>query len=397
MNMGIKQIGRFLSHETTKDAPPAVKTVRDRLIYFFFLSVFAILLAGCTRVNLDQLGKEQIVVVVVENEIYGPLKDAIEIFCEDIKRDGFSPLTVKFTGTSEQLRDILGGIPRIKGAVFIGNIPYALYEIYDKKTTENFVFPSDLYFMDLNGTWKDSDKNGVFDVHSGRKYPEIWVSRILPPRYFGDRITRIEKYLHKVHEYKSSSAILPSESLLYLDDFKMANGYPVARVSEYKRALRHVTKNITAITKDETTIASDYLGRISKDLLFVRLIAHSGGFGHQFLLNAKNNGKVLPKDIVKIKPRGLFYLITSCGSFDFRRSDYIGGCYLFNGSGLIAIGQSSSFDVLSEIPDVFFRSLAGNNFGEAFRKWIQEGIRREVRPECGLNAILLGDGTIGIR
>ena len=77
------------------------------------------------------------------------------------------------------------------GAVFVGDLPYMLFEVenpwsfriemnktYKLPFLGSEVFPCDLYFMDLDGAWTDSDGDGALDIHDGDVRPEIFIGRL---------------------------------------------------------------------------------------------------------------------------------------------------------------------------------------------------------------------------
>ncbi|GAJ14925.1 unnamed protein product, partial [marine sediment metagenome] len=77
--------------------------------------------------------------------------------------------------------DRLLALPSLPTALLIGDFPAAWFEIYPYTMEINGtyecpsynIFPTDLYYMDLNGSWIDNDGNGYFDEHTGDRGPEV--------------------------------------------------------------------------------------------------------------------------------------------------------------------------------------------------------------------------------
>jgi len=111
------------------------------------------------------------------------------------------------------LRSHLAGLSQLVGALFVGELPVAWYELDGEE------FPADIYFMDLNGTWQDSDRDGLFDGHSGDLNLEIWVGRLhARPLTWDDEVRLVRRYFAKNHLYRSGQLALPDRALAYVDD-----------------------------------------------------------------------------------------------------------------------------------------------------------------------------------
>ena len=67
----------------------------------------------------------------------------------------------------------------LDGAVLVGNLGSRWYEIDNDYGSMGYKeWPCDLYYMDMDGIWTDSDNNGKLDRHTGDIKPEIFIGRI---------------------------------------------------------------------------------------------------------------------------------------------------------------------------------------------------------------------------
>jgi|GEM_PF-6364839 len=109
------------------------------------------------------------VLVVVADYVAGPLSAELLQFQTDLMSEGWT-VTVQTMagGTAADLKALLQSAGDIDGSIFVGFLPCAWFE-EDYWATEEF--PCELYFMDLDGVWSDSDSDGLFDSHSGNVLP----------------------------------------------------------------------------------------------------------------------------------------------------------------------------------------------------------------------------------
>jgi len=97
----------------------------------------------------------------------------------------------------------------INGAVLIGDLSVEWYHHENDFDGSPSEFPCDLLLMDLDGTWSDSDSDGMYDSHVdgiGDTAPEIYVGRIDASNIPGDEITILKDYFQKLDEYWKEEA-----------------------------------------------------------------------------------------------------------------------------------------------------------------------------------------------
>ncbi|HID32831.1 MAG TPA: hypothetical protein EYP24_05585, partial [bacterium (Candidatus Stahlbacteria)] len=88
--------------------------------------------------------------VVVNGGIYIEIKDEITRFISDLTSEGYQvQLDTTTNITAPALRDHLGSLPGLEGAILVGEMPLAWFEDDEFGSWEEF--PIDLYFADLDG------------------------------------------------------------------------------------------------------------------------------------------------------------------------------------------------------------------------------------------------------
>jgi hypothetical protein len=135
--------------------------------------------------DFNPLGSNQKVFVIIDKTYYenSDFTEKLDRFALDLAYQNYnSYIYVINAGNPAELRNfIIANSTGLKGVVFIGDIAAAWYEHEnDQNWHVHADWPSDLFFGDMNGSYSDSDGDGIFDVFSGDIAPEIWVSRFTP-------------------------------------------------------------------------------------------------------------------------------------------------------------------------------------------------------------------------
>lgn len=186
-------------------------------------------------------------------------------------------------GHQVQLATVSGGTPaQIKawirqrwaqgahGILLVGDITAAWVEV------SGDVFPSDLYYMDLDGLWLDNDLDGDFEIHEagpGDEGPEAYVARLHALTLIYDtEANLVNGYLNKVQGYCGSVLDQPWRGLEYVDEdwFDMAVH------------LALLYDDVTRFDSGYDTTADDYLAQMAAGRHFVQVCAHSYSGGHHF-------------------------------------------------------------------------------------------------------------------
>jgi len=331
-------------------------------------------------------GTGDLVYVIVDQTIYSDIETEILTFVSDLEADAYlvNLYSVNYS-TPEELRGFLqSGLPDLKGVILIGNFPAAWY--HDGR--ENKDFPMDLFYMDLDGIWGDTDTDEIYDVHSGNKGIEIWVGRIDATTLNGDIINLYQNYFYKNHLYRTQNLKLPNRALFYIDDDW------IDWAPSWLNDLEIVYEYITFLNKAETTMGTDYKNRIKWDYDWVSVFVHSNPAFHDFAPSSfpPPERKVYSADIMNADPHALFYNLFACSATQFFEDNYLGGKYLFADTyGLGIIGSTKSGSMLNF--NFFYNPLSdGYNLGDSFKVWFN--IIGVTDPYWHYGMEILGDPTL---
>ncbi|MEM3623239.1 MAG: hypothetical protein QXR76_05670 [Candidatus Bathyarchaeia archaeon] len=307
----------------------------------------------------------------------------------DIEDDGFSVSIIE----TNQLQDktpqgirlcLSEALSRgLVGALFIGNIPVAWYELGGKK------FPTDMYYRDLNGYWKDDDGDGVYNEHEGDVSPEIWIGWLKPSALgIGEEARLLNNYFDRNHQYRHGLRVLPWwRTLAYIDD----DG--IGWTEEANVSLSEVSTDITIEADSTVTTAEDFKTRLKDTFGFqwLYLMAHGSFDYNVFEVNGKpTGGTVYSWEYRNIDPRILLYLFFTCSAARYTEQDYLAGSAVFTTNyGLLAIGCTD--DMFSISFRRFFNMLSKGDFiGNALQEWLQEQ-PKELNPFIFYGLTIIGD------
>ena len=330
--------------------------------------------------------------VYVNSTIYSSLSSEIEQFEEDIITQGYivdllnwssnNAITLKnhLLNTSQEQKGLLG-------AIFIGDLPYVNY----KNNTE--IFACDLFYMDLDGVWVDLDQaDGYYDDHtpgSGDLLPEIWISRINPESIGGmSHLNAYKSYFVRNHAYRTDNLNRPHSQLVYIDDDWSS------WTSEWLGDMTAYT-NITSVSVNANTTASDYIKKLNQTYEFVHLFVHSYYYEHVFGPGGYGTeGKVNYTQISNIYTKPLFYNLYACSACNYVAQDNIGTHYLFSNNTLAVIGSTKTGGMTMN--SYFYNPLnQGKVMGESFRLWFNNPLHGP-KDSSSQGMCLLGDGLLTI-
>lgn len=189
--------------------------------------------------------------LVVEDKLYPYIRSNIYDYAQIVSaKTGYDieVVTVNSRGSAMELRKRLSDLrPRLIGCFFIGDVPYAQYQIEnDDNSGINTTFPCDLYFMDLDGEWVDQKRSpsptskftegadGKFDRHFGNVQPEIFIGRL--PLYkkasYSEQVSLVNQYLKKVSAHWCQSDGISRQALMYINKSWSQNEYQTRNNSE---------------------------------------------------------------------------------------------------------------------------------------------------------------------
>jgi len=328
------------------------------------------------------------VLILVADYLADPLAASLAQFQSDIASDGWTvEMQVMNGGTVEDIKFILQNTPGLDGAVLVGFLPCAWYEDNYWAPEE---FPCELFLMDLDGTWTDSDSDGLYDSHTGDVAPEIWISRIDAHTAYGPELLLLAGYFAKNHVYRTGSMGLNARALAFNDDDW--NYYTDCGLDGV-----YGSTSVTVVNSSSQTTAENYLLNLDQGYEFVHLMAHSCPWGHTFKIPGGMAGTVMAPEIAQVNPRTAFLQLFSCSNARWVEEGCLGNWYLFGTDyGLLVSGAAKTGSMLDF--EEFYDPLAsGLTFGEAFREWwdyqAQGGFSASERAWFYGNA-LLGDATL---
>ncbi|MEO0215991.1 MAG: T9SS type A sorting domain-containing protein [candidate division WOR-3 bacterium] len=323
--------------------------------------------------------------IVVYAPIYEYISDSLNTYITDLEAEGYNVRIDTVRGwQAGELRSHLAALldSELVGAVFLGSVPIAWYEYESSEGREEF--PIELYFMDLNGTWTDSDGDGLFDGHSGNKAPEIYVGRIYAnPVTWGNEIMLINNYLSKIHRYRTGGYGIPQKALAYVDD----DWYSFNDCD-----LDLLYDTVVVIRQYNTTTAADFRMRLDDPYEWVQICSHSSPWGNTFKNTSGYAGTVFNFELWFADPPFLFLNLFQCAGTRFIEENSEGGCYIFNTTnGLLAIGSTKVGSMLYF--NAFYGPLnTGITIGQAFKQWFTQYGINDIDWFYGM--CILGDPTL---
>ncbi len=214
--------------------------------------------------------------ILVKHNIYTPtIQSKINQYINDLSSKSYSVLTVDTLsgGNPEDVKDWVTSEYQkgIEGVLFIGDIPAAWAEVSED------IFPSDLYYMDIDGSWEDNDKDGAYEIHTdgfGDMGPDLYVSRIFTSTLnWNNEETLISDYFDKIDQYYSGNLVVPWRGLEYIEEDWYDMDIYLDRI---------FNQNISHYDNGYFTTGKDYVSQLSKGHHFVTVCAHSYPGGHHF-------------------------------------------------------------------------------------------------------------------
>ena len=164
------------------------------------------------------------VLIIANSSIYSSLQTEITRYADSLIACGYNaPVYATTYGTAEDLKIFIqNNQSGLIGCVFIGDQPAAWYEIANDFGEYGYAsFPCDLFLMDLDGSWIDSDYDGLYDGHtdgSGDTAPEIFVGRIDLSQMSGDEVENLRDFFDRDNRYWSGNMNLVKYGLTYTED-----------------------------------------------------------------------------------------------------------------------------------------------------------------------------------
>ena len=227
-----------------------------------------------------------LVAVVINADLHSQIQTSIDQYALDLADDGYAVEQILWSGGNyEDLRDTLTDrwiTSGLVGALLVGDLPVAWCELNVWDPEE---FPIDYYFMELDGTWSDSDFDGLLEglsAGSGDLGPEIWVGRLAAfSLVWGNEAQLLQNYFTKNHNYRIGNLSLPHRALSFVDDDWEDFG---------DCDLYYAYGDVTVIADVNETIAANYKQRLLQNYEWIHLCAHSSCWAHTFKIDYSEPG-----------------------------------------------------------------------------------------------------------
>lgn len=316
--------------------------------------------------------------IIVKQSIYNSLSSDIKTYAEDVHTVyGYGICVETVTDdTPEDIRSLIQYYQEdLCGVLLVGDISCAIYEIENDHNQYGYRhWPCDLFFMDLDGTWADSDSNGRYDSHTGNVAPEIFLGRLSAYGLssYGNEVDLIRRQLQKSHKYWWKASFHAQQTTLnYICNVDWKHSFPADTIKKV-----FSTHNITDVRceVDSCFSASDYLSKISSNIYgFTHLAAHSEPTALYFNIDSNTEEVIHNYDIKNINSSNYAYSLYCCSACNWKLGNtngYIGGAYLFNnGKTITVLGTTKTGGMRSTKIKYFYPHLVSSSLGEAFVNW----------------------------
>jgi hypothetical protein len=320
-----------------------------------------------TRLLTAAVG-EGLVHVFVDSVAYHGIQFNLDQFLLDLQADGYTvALTKSWNQTPEQIRTILQSeyaSSGLVGIILVGDVPAAWMETSSSTSSYISYFPTDYFYMDLDGTWSDRDADGFYDNFRGDLEPEVWSGRISPSAcLFGDEITLLNRYFNKNHDYRTGNLSLPDRALGYFE----LNWYP-----QMQTYMNGVYGDVTIYADENQTTAYHYKETLGQGYEWVHLLAHSSPWGSTFFLEDETygGGSLFSHEMPPLNPRASFVLLNACSNAKYTETNNLGQSYLFGSDHVVAIIGETRIMYGNDFEELYLGLSNGKSLGESFLDWI---------------------------
>jgi hypothetical protein len=316
-------------------------------------------------------GRQGDIAIITDDDLYSSLLNELTQLSQNLQSEGFTVHSHTVNGgTPEDLKTLLQTLytnNSIEGALLIGEVPVAWFEIADDFGSYGYAdFPCDYFFMDLNGTWLDTMNTGnnKYDGHEGDITPEIYVSRLYPNGLGTDTLL-LKNYFAKDNAFRHDTLLLTQRALVFVDDdwIPWASWWAENVALMYDDTLNYWDA--------ETTRASVYRQKLDTVQTWVSVFAHSWPQGHQFAYNNGNSYDFYyANEYTSQNPPANFYNFFACSFSRYTSTGNCGGsrAIFTDDYGVGSLGSTKTGSMLDF--EYFYEPLGqGANIGEAFRDW----------------------------
>lgn len=313
------------------------------------------------------------ILILAEQTLYADLQDEIQRYAFDIHTVyGCEIIMETVTGGNHtNVKNlILSYKLDLDGVVFFGDFPAAKFEIEnDHNSSKMDIWACDLYYTDLDGSWSDSNGNGIYDAHKGNIVPEIFLGRI-STKNMQSLFTEVEgmkRYLDKNHDFwTGTTKVNRKAGLSYTDHDWIA-------FSEFKTGIQKLygaTNTYAKAYGDAGFGRAQYMGYLSnKSYEFIQLACHSTPI-HMSM----SGGGIAAREIYDNGSEAIGVNLFCCSGCDwtwgYMPYGYLGAAHVYNPKkkSLVAVGSTKTGSMLKF--QYFYTPLGqGKTIGEALKLW----------------------------
>ena len=315
------------------------------------------------------------ILIIVDSSIYEQLRDEVERYAFDIysafgcaivmeRVSGGNPIDVKNL--------ILTYKTNLSGVVLIGDIPAARFEIEDDHYKYGHrAWPCDLYYTDLDGSWGDSNGNGIYDTHTGNIGPEIYLGRI-STKNMGTLVSEKEglvRYFDKNHDFWCGLTTVNRKSALtYVDKDWIPFPYYKHDIQYLYGAANYVAKGYG----DAGFGRAEYLSNLrNRAYEFIQLCCHAS-----YMRLAMTGGSIYANEIYENGTDAIGYNLFCCSACDWTSVStnspygFLAGAHIYNpqNRSLVAVGSTKTGSML-KFKNFYTPLGQGKTIGESLKIW----------------------------
>ena len=329
--------------------------------------------------------------IFINTNLLPDISSEIVIYNQTIHSLGYNTVIIETSGgTEEDLKsEILtywNNDYEIKGVVLVGDHPAPWYNL----ESEDSEFPCDLFLMDLDGQWIDTDDDGMYESHtdgSGDASPEIYLGRIDASYIPGDEISITKAYFKKIQDFWNGDIEHSDIGLTYTEQ-------DWSCYDDIKFDIQYAYPDYEAIWYPDVN-RDDYMdNRLNNEIYeFIQLACHSSSNAHYFT----DGGQATNNQIRADTPKALFYNLFCCGTLRYTDYNCVGNAYILdtNSPSLSVVGSSKSGSMLDF--QTYYSALDDQSFGQAFKIWFEyQAPYSESDKAWFYGMTILGDPTLEI-
>jgi hypothetical protein len=227
-----------------------------------------------TAVLTDKSRLDADISVLVDESLYMQITASLNQYIADLESEGYTVYVNTISGgTPQSVKDwvTVRYNEGSEGFVFVGDITAAWAEVSGSQ------FPSDLFYMDLDGNWEDNNSDGIYEVHTagtGDMAPEVYIGRLYAHSLTYDtEANMVNDYFSKAHAYRLGQLTQPWRGLEYVEEDWYDMSVNLDLVYD---------DSVVRYDYGYFTTGADYLDQMDLGRHFVTVCAHSYSGGHHF-------------------------------------------------------------------------------------------------------------------